>query len=690
MGGRRTESGGGASKFASFPRWQSLLLVTAVCLAFIVCQERSAHATYGFSATGGMNAERQNHTATVLDDGRVLITGGATGAGVALNTAEIYNPLTGISATVVNTMTVARQSHTATKLTDGRVLIIGGNAGSVATAEIFDLSGNGGAGAFTATGSMSTARWNFTSTLLNDGTVLIAGGTSGGSSSTLDTALIYDPVTGTFSATAGVMSFKRRSHTATLLGDGRVLIAGGLGSTSASINSAEIYNPATGVFNDVAASMSSPRDTHAAVLLTDNRVLLTGGNNGSAYLATAEIFDPGAGTFTATANSMTVGHVAHTATRLLNGKVLIAGGYASFAVGVTNAGDVFTPAAAPATGSFSSGGTMTKKRAYHSAVPLNDGSVLLAGGTGESDSLVTAELYNPAAIAVSPTFKIFQDTLILDPDLSGSQSFTISNSGPAGVNLSAISIAGSDFTLSLGTCSPLPHTLGANGGNCSVSVTFNPASVGMKSTSIVIASNDPEKPTLSVPLSGKAITFISSVVVSLAGTGFGSVHSSPAGIACISGSSANCQSTFDNGSLVTLTPAGDGNSVFGSWSCTTGDCSWLAACSSPGDCIIEIGSNVSASATFNYVKPAKIHGTAYDFTTLMDAYSSPNAVNGSVIDARAFTFGESHNFTGNKLITITGGYDLTYSSNSGFYSVVSGGAFTIGTGCITLSNMIIQ
>src|SRR5438046_693432 len=95
---------------------------------------------------GPLVVPRTGHAATVLADGRVLITGGRDGAGTIVATAEIFDPATETS-TAVGALVTARVSHTATLLPNGRVLIAGGTSatGSLSSAEIFDPA-NPGAG----------------------------------------------------------------------------------------------------------------------------------------------------------------------------------------------------------------------------------------------------------------------------------------------------------------------------------------------------------------------------------------------------------------------------------------------------------------------------------------------------------------------------------------------------------------
>jgi hypothetical protein len=242
-------------------------------------------ATGVLSGTGNMTANRGGDTATLLSDGKVLIAGGAdtdpTGTGLA--SAELYDPGTG-TFTQTGSMAVGRYLHTATLLQNGKVLIVGGALTSTsepdATAEVYDPA----TGIFTMTGAMKTAREQHTATLLADGRVLIVGGTtSAGVGDPTATAEVYDPSTGSFSVT-GSMAEARTYHTATLLPSGKVLVAGGGDENS----TAEVYDPATGTFS-ITGGMEIGRSGHTATLLPNGSVLVAGGGM-FAGLASAELY----------------------------------------------------------------------------------------------------------------------------------------------------------------------------------------------------------------------------------------------------------------------------------------------------------------------------------------------------------------------------------------------------------------
>jgi len=84
---------------------------------------------------GSMATARNGHTATLLPDGKVLITGGDNGDYTSLSSVESYDPSTGAFTNIGN-MTTARDEHTATLLSTGQVLITWGYNGL--SAELYD------------------------------------------------------------------------------------------------------------------------------------------------------------------------------------------------------------------------------------------------------------------------------------------------------------------------------------------------------------------------------------------------------------------------------------------------------------------------------------------------------------------------------------------------------------------------
>ena len=134
---------------------------------------------------------------------------------------------------------------------------------------------------------------------------------------------------------------------------------------------------------------------HTTTLLPNGKVLVAGGQAASGVTNRAELFHPATSTWT-NAGAMSTDRLAHTATLLLNGKVLVAGGWAKS--GFTNAlasAELYDPA----TGSWTNIDSMITRRAYHQAVLLPTGNVLVTGGAGDNLGIIkSAEVYDPSRL----------------------------------------------------------------------------------------------------------------------------------------------------------------------------------------------------------------------------------------------------------------------------------------------------
>lgn len=202
--------------------------------------------TDDFTATPNMSTARSGQTATVLNDGTVLIAGGVDGTGAASNSAEIFDPIAVTFTPVASPMHDKRAWHTVTLLSDGIALLIGGFKG-------------GGTFALTGAGTGVTGSWTASRRAV------------------LATAEIYDPIAKTFTCVHGTLSTikktgsckvsmraPRMDQTATALADGDVLIAGGFNGGLKPVNSAELYRGGKFIRT---GSMKNARAWHSAIAL---------------------------------------------------------------------------------------------------------------------------------------------------------------------------------------------------------------------------------------------------------------------------------------------------------------------------------------------------------------------------------------------------------------------------------------
>ena len=403
-----------------------------------------------WAATGSMLDGREFATASLLRSGEVLVAGGFNNCDDSFCTdlaeSELYNPNTG-QWQKTGTLQGPREQHSATLLENGMVLVAGGlneggfgNGGIYSSAELY----NPATGSWTPTASMAGRHYGQTATLLKSGWVLVAGGESAD-------AQVFEPTRGVWVPT-GAMTTVRTGATATRLPDGHVLVAGGTGPNGQPQPTAELFIAGTGplvgitpsslsfgaeqagstgspqaytvtnlgsaplIVSGVAISGPDPSDflasndctgaplipsatctvtirfsptgtglRQAVVAVGDNAPLTPQG-------AAVDGYGAGPNTFAPT-GSLAIGRDGQTSTLLDNGQVLIAGGEQGPSANPLADAEIYDAA----TGVFTVTGSLNTGRAFATATLLPDGDVLVAGGKGaNSANLASAERYHPA------------------------------------------------------------------------------------------------------------------------------------------------------------------------------------------------------------------------------------------------------------------------------------------------------
>jgi hypothetical protein len=261
-------------------------------------------------------------------------------------------------------------------LPDGKVLIAGNDITGTISVEIYDPS----TGEFHTAGKPATLKTVNSTALLNDGRLLLIG----------DGAELYDPISGTFTPVANWLDATTSSYWyPSVLASGKVLLApreGILPPRADKAPDCEIYDPATGTLS-LTGSLGIFYGVPQRTLLLNGVVLFTGGDTFfDGNVNGAELYDPATGIFASTGSMFTARDENHSATLLPDGTVLVAGGTGQ---GVCMPQSlslcVYPPLASaeiydPAMSGFSRTGSLASARLEHTATLLNNGQVLITGG----------------------------------------------------------------------------------------------------------------------------------------------------------------------------------------------------------------------------------------------------------------------------------------------------------------------
>ena len=247
-----------------------------------------------FAATNSMAVQRVDHAATLLPDGRVLVTGGSALFGANLQdhaSAEIFDPATQTWSPAPHAMVHSHATHAALDLGDGRILVVGGSDTDLRP-ELYTIA-TGTFAAFAAA-PLDTARFGAAVARYFDGDVTIVGGESQGQ------VLHFDLSATALVNTGSPTTVPRAYATVSPIGPGRMLVAGGIDFSDGSMVLAScdlISEGGIAGSTTYATSVRFPTGMamHTATVLGDGRILFAGGLNpvgGQAEYDGAYLFTP--------------------------------------------------------------------------------------------------------------------------------------------------------------------------------------------------------------------------------------------------------------------------------------------------------------------------------------------------------------------------------------------------------------
>lgn len=233
---------------------------------------------------------RAQHTATIVLNGlRIFFAGGEIDSvdGNATATTELLDfsvPALPVTVPGSPTMSIPKTNHTATLMDDGTVLIVGGDSLPLpATHQALDLvdSYDPASNSITAKATLNGSRYSHQALKLQDGRVLVVGGRFDDTTIT-SSCEIYDPGSNTWSVT-GYMAWTRYGHRLVLLKNGFVIAVGGRGhnvsqgGADTGVAAVEMFDPGTGRWQNVCRLPIGRQDPVVAYYPDRDRVIVSFG-----------------------------------------------------------------------------------------------------------------------------------------------------------------------------------------------------------------------------------------------------------------------------------------------------------------------------------------------------------------------------------------------------------------------------
>jgi hypothetical protein len=335
------------------------------------------HCVTQVTATVPLLHPRSAHSATLLENGEVLLAGGTIDGEIDQGAMEVFEPTTGTVRDVAR-MPAARHHHFATWLGSGQVLFLGGqsSSGEISTGAgmIWDARSDG----FLDGGSWGWLEVNALHSLTATTAVAFSGQALSQTCSGLCPAIL-DTAAGTMRLGANLTS-SRSDYAITRLDGDRFLLTGGANYAVVFVQ-AEIYDATADQWSSM-RQLGAPRRRHSATRLSNGEILVAGGQHRASadpYAefvddATTEIYSPTTNRWR-TAAQMPSPSSEHTALLLPSGRVLFTGGTLPFPV-------LFYD---PQTNSWSAPTLPPLQRKSATVTLLPDGTVLFAGGEGTPD-----------------------------------------------------------------------------------------------------------------------------------------------------------------------------------------------------------------------------------------------------------------------------------------------------------------